>query len=566
LIHDLIDLAAAAKVSQGRVRHLLDAVVAVGSDLSLPNVMRRIVAAGCELVGARYGALGVLGPGDELIEFSHTGLDDATATAIGALPAGKGVLGLVIDSPGPIRIDDVAAHPASVGFPADHPPMRTFLGVPIRTRDKVFGNLYLAEKFGGQVFTQEDENVIGALAAAAGLAIENARLFECSHHREQWLLATNEVTAALRTGPDETDGLRLLVVRAREIAGAAVAAVGVPDGPEHIVVRACDGIPPMEKLLGARLPIVDSITGDVFSTGRARMVERVAEAAFVRSAETTGDLPISLDGLGPAVFVPLRTGPHPLGVLMVAKAHGARPFDEDDLRMIDSYAGQAALAMEFAQSQHDRQRLALFEERDRIARDLHDLVIQRLFAVGIGIQGLTRRTLDDGVGERLGAYVDDIDQTIREIRRSIFSLQETANSPYSLRGDILRAISDASVPLGYEPTVRMEGPLDSVVPSDVHLDLIATLREALSNVVRHARAFGVQVTVAVDRRATRLELVVHDDGIGLPATVGQRSGLANMAQRALRWAGECVIDTPAGGGTRMTWFVPLPRHPAAGPD
>ncbi|CRK57411.1 GAF:ATP-binding region, ATPase-like [Alloactinosynnema sp. L-07] len=516
LIHDLIDLAAAAKVSRERVRHLLDAVVSVGSDLSMHNVTRRVVAAARELTGARYGVLRVIDQDGEVIES---------------------------------------------GSVDDHPASGSFLAMPVRSRGTVFGQLQLSGKIGALPFTQEDEDVVGALAAAAGLAIENAKLYEGSHRREAWLRATNEVTALLRTGVEDLFALRLLARRARETAGAALAAVAVPDSPTDLRIQAGNG-DLRAQFEGLRIPVVESLAGDVFSTGRARRIDQLANAVFARSAQTFDRLPLGVAQLGPTAFAPLRTGPHPRGVLIVAKPVGARPFDEDDLRMIDGYASQAALAMESAQAQLDRQRLALFEERDRIARDLHDLVIQRLFAIGIGIQGLTRGQLDTGLGERLGSHVADIDQTIREIRRSIFSLQEPANGAYSPRADILRAISDAAATLGYEPTVRMEGPLDSVVPPEIHLDLVATLREALSNVVRHARASRVQATVTVDRAATRLELLVQDDGAGLPAEIAQRSGLANMLQRARRWCGDCVFETPPRGGTRVSWSVPLPRHPS----
>ncbi|MGQ0841716.1 GAF domain-containing protein [Actinokineospora sp.] len=559
LFRGLIERAASAELSQDRVRHLLDAVLSVSSDLSLPDMLDRIVAAGCELAGARYGALGVLGAGDDLVEFTHTGMDEALRTAIGVLPAGKGVLGLVAQQTVPLRLDDVTAHAAAAGFPPHHPPMRSFLGVPIRVRGEVYGNLYLGEKVGGRSFTQDDEDAVVALAAAAGMAIDNARLYDKSHRREQWLRATNEVTAILRTGPPEQGALDLLVRRAREIPDAVLAVAAVPDGPEHLVLRAVDG-DLADLLVGVRLPVLASLSGDVFSTCRGRLIEDVAAAAFTRSSTTYDQLPDGIKALGPAVIVPLSTGQQPLGVLIVAKNRGPAPFDDDDLRMVASYAGHAALAIEFAHAQQGRQRLVLLEERDRIARDLHDLVIQRLFAIGLGLQG-TIRTMEPAGGARLGEFVAEIDQTIREIRRSIFSLQQPANGPYSLRGEILRAISDATASLGYEPTVRLEGPLDSVVPPEVQLDLIATLRESLSNVVRHADAGSVQVTVSVDRRATALGLLVRDDGIGLPTGITQRSGLANMAQRAQRWHGWCHIDSPAAGGTRVDWEVPLARHP-----
>ncbi|HEU5470367.1 MAG TPA: histidine kinase [Actinophytocola sp.] len=202
---------------------------------------------------------------------------------------------------------------------------------------------------------------------------------------------------------------------------------------------------------------------------------------------------------------------------------------------------------------------AVFEERDRIARDLHDLVIQRLFAIGLGIKALGYQMSGPLAEDRLPAFVADIDQTIRDIRRSIFLLQQRPNSAPSLRGEVLRAISEATASLGYEPTVQLEGPLDSVVPPEVHLDLIATLREALSNVIRHANARTVSVMVTVDRAARRLELIVTDDGRGLPRGPTRRSGLVNIAQRAIRLRGTCHVSAPAGGGTRVWWGVPLDR-------
>ncbi|WP_147460056.1 GAF domain-containing sensor histidine kinase [Actinokineospora cianjurensis] len=559
LFRGLVDRAAAAEVSQERMRHLLDAVLSVASDLSLPDVLRRIVTAGCELAGARYGALGVLGQDGHLVEFTHTGMTGRTEAEIGTLPVGKGVLGLVIKHPEPLRVADLAQHPDAAGFPANHPPMTSFLGVPIRVRGEVFGNLYLTEKVDGLAFTQEDEDVVVALAAAAGMAVENARHFDRSHRRERWLQATTEVTAVLRTSLCESAGMDLLAERARETAGAVLAFVAVPAGPEHLRMSAVDGVL-ADELTGECVSTLDSITGDVYVTGRARVLTEVAKATLTRSPSTFQQLPDGISELGPAVFVPLSAGARPCGVLMIARDHGGARFDDDDLRMVTDYATHAALAIDFADAQQDRQRLALYEERDRIARDLHDLVIQRLFAIGLGLQGLKRAPATPDAPERLTGFVAEIDQTIREIRRSIFSLQQPTGGPYSLRGEVLRAISEATVTLGFEPTVRLEGPLDSVVPADVALDLMATLREALSNVVRHAGAGSVALTVSVDRHARRLRLLVQDDGGGLPEDIAHRGGLANMVQRARRWDGDCVIDSPGVGGTRVDWDVPLARH------
>jgi signal transduction histidine kinase len=540
-------------------RRLLDAMLLVASDLSLPDVLRRIVEAGCQLADARYGALGVIGAGGELAQFTHVGVDDDTVARIGHLPTGKGLLGHIIEQPAPLRTDDLHHHPASSGFPASHPQMTSFLGVPIRVRGEVFGNLYLTEKLGGGGFTQQDQDTVTALAAAAGVAIHNARLYARSHQREQWLRATNEITSALRTGPVTREVLLEMATLARQSAGAELGFVALPDETgESLVIEAADG-GLAEALTGLSLQLVDSFTGDVYSTGRPKVLELLPESALDRSVQTFNRLPNEIKGLGPAVFVALSAAQRPVGVLMIARERGASPFDEEEVAVMAAFAGQAGLAIEAGRAQHELAKLAVYEERDRIARDLHDLVIQRLFAIGLGVQGLSRTITGPVAVERLAGYVGEIDQTIRDIRRTIFSLQQPPGESHSLRGEVLRVISEATGSLGFEPTVRLEGPLDSVVPADVQPDLLATLREALSNVVRHAAARSALVTVSVGSRASMLALEVADDGCGLPSKLTHRSGLANMSERARRWGGTCTVTSDLG--THVEWEVPLSTRP-----
>ncbi|WP_258907372.1 GAF domain-containing protein [Actinokineospora sp. UTMC 2448] len=488
---------------------LLSAVLAIGRELSARTVLDRTAEAAVDLTHATRAELTVLGRDGEVADRAAVGPE-------------------VPQRPGLIETITVAG--AAVGT------LRV-----VRTEDE-------------PDFTPADADALATLAEAAGAALGNAHRYERGHRREEWLRATNEVTAVLRTGPPAAEGFGLLARRAREIPGAVLAMVMVPESADTLVAHTVDGVL-ADRLTGARLGMTDSITGDVYSTGRPRAFEAIAEATIRRSARTFRTLGAGIGVLGPAAFVPL--GQQPIGVLVVAKAHGAAPFDDDDIAMIASYAGHAALAVEFAEAQQDRQRLALYEERDRIARDLHDLVIQRLFAIGLGLQGLGRAEEGAPVAPRLAGFVGEIDTTIRDIRRSIFSLQQPANGPYSARGEILRAISEATVTLGFEPSVSLDGPLDSVVPPEIQLDLIATLRETLSNVVRHALASQVMVSVVVDRTATMLVLSVRDDGAGLPAEVGHRGGLTNIARRAERWGGRCHVDSPDGRGTRIDWQVPL---------
>ncbi|GAA0256893.1 sensor histidine kinase [Cryptosporangium japonicum] len=496
LLRELVVRAEDLLDTQSRLHRLLDAVVSIASDLSLPDTLRRIVELSAELADARYAALGVVGPDRILVEFITVGLDTETRVAIGDPPHGKGILGLLINEPEPIRLHDLSEHPESYGFPPNHPPMTSFLGVPIRVRGTVFGNLYLTEKRGGGDFSEEDEDVVVALAAAAAIAIENARLFEETRRREQWLTASTDVTAALLRGADPDETAELIVAKATEIAHA--------------------------------------------------------DSALLLSP---GETPDEFDG--PAVLVPLVAGGHQLGSIVVLRAPGGNPFDDADVRMVQAFAGQAALAVEFGRATADRQRLAVFEDRDRIARDLHDLIIQRLFAVGLGLQGVTAMVGRPDVAEKLTAFVDDLDETIRDVRKTIFSLQEPAERPSGLRGEVLRIVTGAAGTLGFEPRLRLDGPIDAAVPDAVRPDLLAVLGEALTNVARHAGAGSAEVTVAVDPAARRVMLEVTDDGVGPGDAVPAGHGTVNMAARARRLGGVCTLEPAPGGGARLQWTVPF---------
>jgi two-component system, NarL family, sensor histidine kinase DevS len=561
LLRELMDRAAEVLESQDRVHRLLDAVVTVASDLSLPDVLRRIVQSSIDLVGARYAAMGVLAPeGTSLQEFIYIGIDDQQRDIIGDLPHGKGILGLLIKHPEPIRMPNLHEHPQSYGFPPNHPPMNSFLGVPVLVRGAVFGNLYLTEKKGSNEFTEEDQTVVIALAAAAGIAIENARLFAQSQQRETWLRASNELTGALLAGQGATGALKMVARRAAEVSGAPLVAIALPDDSGGLLEFEVVDAPDAAELVGQHVTVPGSLAGEVFTSGKPRIVTNLWEAVGRSEVDWIGEAPTSIKDLGSTVLVPLAAGQHTLGVLVIGKHRGQMPFLDIDLQMVQTFAAHAALAIEFARAQEDRQRLVVFEDRDRIARDLHDQVIQRLFAMGLGLQGLTRLVVKPDVGRRVVGYVEEVDQIIREIRRSIFSLQEEPGGPVSLRGELLRVIQEGAGALGFEPTVNMDGPLDSLVPDDLRPDVLATLRESLSNAARHAEAHTVLITMHVDRAGTGLTLTVRDDGKGMPEEPDRRSGLANITERANRWHGTCDIDTAAGSGTTVTWAVPLPTQ------
>ncbi|MGQ0483588.1 MAG: sensor histidine kinase [Pseudonocardia sp.] len=560
LLRELVERAGKVIESEGRLDRLLDAVVAVASDLSLPDVLRRIVESACELVGARYGALGVLDPsGRTLSDFVTVGLDDEARAGIGELPHGRGVLGLLITEPRPLRLADIAAHKASFGFPEHHPPMRTFLGVPIRVRGRVFGNLYLTEKHGGADFTAEDQDVVVALSAAAGVAVENARLFDQSRRRERWLRAAHEVTGALLAGGAEDTALDMVARNALTCADAALASVAVPVGNGTLRVAAVAGPgADLERLLGLEVPAEPG--GASEAMGEVRVVELAepdgALGWWKRSAE--GDPPEVLARLRSGVAIPLVAGTEGRGVLLVGSEQ-PNGFDEVDRAVMQTFANQAALALEYARAQRDTRRLAVYQDRDRIARDLHDLVIQRLFAVGLGLQGITRLVQSPAVGTRIGEAVADIDQTIRDIRQTIFSLQEPPDEggETSLRTQLLRAVQEPVEAFGFEPRLSLEGPLDSLVPDGMRPDLLATLREALANVARHAHSRTVYVHAGVDPAGQRFRLLVRDDGIGMPDDPALGSGVRNMAARAERWSGSCTVTRRTDGGTEVCWSAPL---------
>ncbi|ONI83381.1 histidine kinase [Saccharothrix sp. ALI-22-I] len=504
LVRELTDRTAEVIVSQERLHRLLAAVVSLASDLSLPDVLRRIVESSCSLVGARYGALAVVGPNRQLLEFTfgdghhHTDFEGTTFD------------------------------PTAPGF----------LGVPVHVRGEVFGNLYLTDKEGGADFTLADQEIVVAVAAAAGIAIENARLYEQSRQREVWLRASNEVTNALLTGTPDRDALRLVAVRARLAADGVSALLALPDVQGQLAVRVMDG-----ELRGFSVSREGGAAQEVFDTGKAKVLD---------------GLPGHTDRIGPVVVVPLAAGDRVLGVLMVARAREQRAFDASDVALVESFARQAALILEFTRATGAGRRLAVLEDRDRIARDLHDLVVQRLFGLGLGLQSMNGLVEQPVVAQRLADFVTEVDQTIREIRRTIFSLQEPPAGAADLRTQLMKVVQESSRLLGFEPAFAMDGPVDSVVPDHVRPDLLATLREALANAARHASAKKVEVEVAVDRAATELRLVVRDDGDGLPSRRDRHTGgLVNMAARAARWDGSCEVDSAEGRGVTVTWCVPL---------
>lgn len=534
---------------RGRMDGLVEALLAVSSGLELDSTLRQIVTVAVGLVDARFGALGVLGEDGMLTEFVNVGIDEVTRELIGPLPTGHGVLGVVMELGKPLRLDDISVHPESVGFPVGHPPMRTFLGVPIRARGKLFGRLYLTEKNNGGVFTEDDEVVLVALANAAGIAVDNARLYEETRDRQRWLEAAAEITAELLDGSDAGDALRLIACRAVELAGADYAVIAQPEDRDAgvsevsgLVVTVCAG-PDADVMIGRMIPVAESVSGAVFGDHVPR---NVASVVF-------GFVDGGVMEFGPGLAVPLRAGESTAGVLLALRVRGAVSFDAHHLQIVSSFADQAALALQRAESQATRRELDVLADRDRIARDLHDHVIQRLFAVGLAMQGTHRRTKTPVVAERLVEHIDQLHEVIQEIRTAIFDLHADSSGALGLRGRLQNAITEVTEDCPIRTTVRMSGPLD-VVPAELAGHVEAVVYEAVSNAVRHAHASELWITVSVDDDVV---IDVVDNGVGLPETVA-RSGLHNLVERAGAAGGRCRVEPADGGGTRLAWTAPLP--------
>ncbi|MFZ0834858.1 MAG: GAF domain-containing sensor histidine kinase [Mycobacterium sp.] len=534
------------QIVEGRDRldGLVEAMLVVTSGLELDDTLRTIVHTAIELVDAKYGALGVRGHGHELVEFIYEGIDEEARASIGRLPEGRGVLGVLIDDPQPIRLTDIVEHPDSVGFPPNHPPMHTFLGVPVCIRDEVYGNLYLTEKADGQPFTEDDEVLVLALAAAAGIAIDNARLYQQARARQSWIEATRDIATELLSGTEPAGVFSLIADQALQLSAATATFVAVPvdselpaaDVDELLVVETAGDT---EITASQTIPVADTVVGEVFTRRAPRRLE---------STE------IGLGGVdtnGPALVLPLRTTDTVGGVLVALRHKGEQQFDREQLDMLAAFADQAALAWQLATTQRHLRELDILSDRDRIARDLHDHVIQRLFAVGLSLQGTIPRARSPEVQQRLSNCVDDLQAVIQEIRTAIFDLHGASAGVTRLRQRLDEAVSQFATS-EVRTTVQFVGPL-SVVDAVLADHAEAVVREAVSNAVRHGEATSLHVSVVVE---DNLRIEVVDNGIGMPEDV-TGSGLTNLAVRARDVGGEFAVAANPGGGTVLRWTAPL---------
>ncbi|WP_327270690.1 GAF domain-containing protein [Streptomyces sp. NBC_01218] len=507
-----------------RLPQLLEAVLSVGTDLGLGTTLQQIVDTASLLTDARYGALGVLDPeSGRITELYTAGLGDEERRRIGALPDGRiGVLGALIQDPRPLRSDDLTRDPRSVGVPPGHPVMHTFLGTPVRVDTEVFGNLYLAEKSGGRPFTDADDALLRVLGSQAGIAISNSRLYESALQRERWLQGSAAVTTALLTGTSRAQALQTVAEGARVLAEAAAGVI--------LQSRADGG---MEIVTVSTLEDPAGLLGATIAPGSPVLVHLLGgEPVFMDDAATDPLMTTPVrHRFGPSMMLPLESGGRLIGTLALPRLRGGRPYTAADRLLATQFASQAALALVLADAQHDREQLAVYEDRDRIARDLHDLVVQRLFATEMTLESARRRAVaatkapewtgDTGNAEKadglLVRAVDELDSTIQEVRTTIFALQQPpADAPTTFRGRVLRETAGASALLGFQPSVRFTGPVDALVGEPAATELLAVLRSALAAAHRREGVSAIEVEVDATARLPdgrgAVELRVEGDG------------------------------------------------------
>ncbi|MGP4057299.1 GAF domain-containing protein [Mycobacterium sp. 4D054] len=544
-IHEQLDELAADRDQLGE---LLQVAIEINSGLELDATLHRIVRAAKTMTAARYGAIGVWGEDGALASFIYDGMDEKTAAAIGGLPVGKGLLGFLRDGTAPVRLSDLAEHPASAGLPDGHPPLRAFLGMPIQVRGKPFGSLYLADDRGDFAFAEADETSARALASVAAVAIDNARLFGQARAAARWTDASREITAAVLCDDDPyLRPLQLIVRRVCELTDAEQGIVLVPADPEQpqsevdtLVVSAAYGCH-VDDVLDQRVPIEGSTTGAVFRSG-----EPVITEAFRRPIRAFTDV-----GERPAIVVPLRSEQQCLGVLAVARNDFGPRFDTAYLDLVRDFADHTAIALTMARARCSATELAMLTDRERIAHDLHDQVIQRVFAVGMDLQGLSARVRPPEASERLSSCIDELQAVISEIRSTIFNLQKPVHGAFAKR--IRHAFHRLTEDRDVAATLSLSGPMGAVDPPLAD-DAEAVVLEGLSNAVRHlgASAISVEITVGDD-----LIIGICDNGRGLAPGDQRRSGLANLAASARAAGGDFAVDLPPSGGTRLTWSAPL---------
>ena len=516
---DAEDSGTDSAASAPRLPMLLEAVLGIGTDLEVRTTLQHIVDTATELIGARYGALGLVDPErGRLTELFTAGMSDADRERIRRLPDGHtGIIGVPVQDPRPLLLDDLTADPRSSGVPPGHPAMHSFLGVPIQVGTEVFGSLYLTEKRTG-LFTERDQSLLRVLASQAGIAIGNARLYGTARQRERWIEGAAAVTTVLLAGENPAEALVTVAESARVLAGADAGVVLQPTDEGG-----------MEIVAASALEDPGDIIGTTIEPGSPVLIQLLGgEPVFIEDSATDPRMTTPVRArFGPSMMLPLQSGGKLIGTLALPRRRGGLPYSAVDRLLATQFASQAALALVLADSQHDREQLAVYEDRDRIARDLHDLVVQRLFATEMMLESTRRRAATPELDELLGRAVDELDSTIQEVRTTIFALQQPpADAPTSVRGQVLRETAGAAVLLGFRPSVRFSGPVDTLVGEPVSGQLLAALRGALAAAHRREGVTGIEVEIDAaaelpdGREAVRL--LVTDDGLREDGAPGER--------------------------------------------
>lgn len=525
---------------------LVQALVDVADGLDLGTTLNRILHAAIELTGAQYGALGVLADEGGLSQFLFEGMAADEAELIGELPRGRGVLGELIHHPQALRLSHLSQHPAAAGFPPGHPPMDSFLGVPIRAGETVFGNLYLTEKSGG--FDAEDERRVQSLAVAAGVAIRNAQLFEAAQVGGQWQAAAADMANAALRGEDGGLVLQQLASSAREVARAQLAIVASPHDGEFLVEVFDGPLTPDEA---------DAICVAVRSHAADGAQDAIAACMDGSTSVMLRDVPLDWTEQHAHQIgcFPVTTDSSNVGTLVLVWTDPSVAVTSDRIAAVQGMAVQAAVSLTLDVARLTEQKLLVFRDRDRIARDLHDLVVQRLFASGVSLQVLTRRDdLPEPARERVVQLITEIDATIEQIRDTIFELREGFSGTWQVTESLQAELDRMAESLGFSPLLQVDADLTTVDADDILGDAVAVVRESLSNIARHAHAG--QATVRVWTRDGDFGIEVHDDGTG-PGRSDRRSGIGNLAERARARGGDCQLEARPDGGSVLTWTVPL---------
>jgi signal transduction histidine kinase len=541
--------------TEARLRALLDATMAIGSESSLESLLLRLVTTASELTGARYAALGVIDrSGTQLERFLTTGIDDETHAAIGDLPTGKGILGALIDEATALRLHDLADDARSVGFPPNHPPMHTFLGVPIMLRSIAYGNFYLTEKANGEDFTEEDQEIVTLLAGQAAVAIENARLYEATTHWSTQLESLNEVGNALATETDLGKLLDLIARRLRELLDARVVAVMLPAGDDELRFAAVAG-DGGDVFLGRTMPRVASKSGRAHQRGRSEMSDSVLDDPDVDRDVVRGF------GARTGLWVPLVARSATIGVIAVHDKVGpdAR-FTSNDLRLAETFASRAAVAVDLSQriARDALRRIVDAQEleRRRLARELHDETGQALSSILLGLKSLDEKVEGDDARTAVADVRELVVATLQDVRRLAIELRPKVLDDFGLVPALDRLTETFGVQTGIG--IRFESTLaDERLPPEVETALFRIVQEALTNIVKHSRARNISIVLA--RKPGAVVAVIEDDGQGFdPAAVREGGfGLEGMRERVGLLDGRLQIESSEGAGATLIAEVPL---------